>query len=673
MKDFKIIILVMLFCGFYSCTPDQEETPAPIVKTQKGKLSLGSVLQDLNKTQILGIPKCSGATPQYVRVAIKNVANNTWVAGHDGVSSFIEIAVNPNGSDTNNDGKLDSWFTKESLDLELEPGKYSIEYFAVLDGNGQDAEIIFLAPRKDADYGAISFQNYVSKPLPFEVEIFGGEKHYEPIEVLCYDEIFAASFGYLFFDFSTPGFTYLCIFGNVCDEIGLHSPANFRLKVWNFSDSGDYTEHNLITDQINGTGTLPNGDSYADPICIPLKNSDGNEEFYGEIFTIDDGGIETLIRAGKFSAALVNQNLFNDKPYSIYHFREDCCDELEDSYPLLEDLSIPECDEPCQPCEGQVNSLQFQYKGTNDVTVQIIQDNNSEILFEDNVSTSDFIEIHAPAGQSFGPKIIIKVNGEDYATVHTSCSEPIGPGLIFGNFEITSGSSKTGGELCPVIIEEECQPCEGQVNSLQFQYKGANDVSVKIIQDNNSMILFENSVSANDFIEIHAPAGQSFGPKINIKVDGDYYASVHTSCSEPIGPGLTFGDFEITSGSSKTGGELCPVIIEEDCSPCAGKITELTLEYLGTGPINISVIQNKDSQTIYSNPALNANTAFTFNGTYNKSGKTTMWTEITIKIDGITHTQIHTSCSQDIGPGMRFGDFRVIAGRSLHGGILCTP
>jgi hypothetical protein len=32
--------------------------------------------------------------------------------------------------------------------------------------------------------------------------------------------------------------------------------------------------------------------------------------------------------------------------------------------------------------------------------------------------------------------------------IHTSCSKPIGPGLVFGAYTVVSGSSLDGGPLC---------------------------------------------------------------------------------------------------------------------------------------------------------------------------------------------------------------------------------
>ena len=60
---------------------------------------------------------------------------------------------------------------------------------------------------------------------------------------------------------------------------------------------------------------------------------------------------------------------------------------------------------------------------------------------------------------------------------------------------------------------------------------------------------------------------------------------------------------------------------------------------------------------------------FTFAG---KDKNGTMGTEILVW-SGWGDVRIHTSCSRPIGPGLVFGKFTVVSGRSLEGGVLCTP
>ena len=101
------------------------------------------------------------------------------------------------------------------------------------------------------------------------------------------------------------------------------------------------------------------------------------------------------------------------------------------------------------------------------------------------------------------------------------------------------------------------------------------------------------------------------------------------------------------------------------CAECSGKVTTLTLKYLSATGAVIKVKQ-KNGVTVF-NQFVAANGDFSFIGT----DKGTLGTEIYLYINGTKVTTIHTSCSQDIGPGMVFGSFLVVSGESKDGGLLC--
>ena len=105
---------------------------------------------------------------------------------------------------------------------------------------------------------------------------------------------------------------------------------------------------------------------------------------------------------------------------------------------------------------------------------------------------------------------------------------------------------------------------------------------------------------------------------------------------------------------------------DPSCGECDGKVTQLTLRYNGAAAANVQVIQ-KNGDVVFDEP-VGAGGTFTFTGTDNG----TLGTEITIKVNGVENTKIHTSCSQPIGPGMIFGDFEVVEGYSRNGGKLCS-
>jgi len=105
------------------------------------------------------------------------------------------------------------------------------------------------------------------------------------------------------------------------------------------------------------------------------------------------------------------------------------------------------------------------------------------------------------------------------------------------------------------------------------------------------------------------------------------------------------------------------------CDNCSGKVTELTLQYKGLSQALIRVeMKGKDGGIIF-NDYVGPNGEFTING---QDKKGTLGTEITLYVDDVQNTKIHTSCSKPIGPGLVSGDFEVIEGYSKDGGLLAT-
>ena len=103
---------------------------------------------------------------------------------------------------------------------------------------------------------------------------------------------------------------------------------------------------------------------------------------------------------------------------------------------------------------------------------------------------------------------------------------------------------------------------------------------------------------------------------------------------------------------------------EDEC--CKGKVTQLTLQYNGSEAADIRVEQKKEGN-VFTDTIASGET-FTFNG-IDKNG--TLGTEISIYVNGEFNTNIHTSCSRPIGPGLVSGAFEVVEGYSKDGGLLC--
>lgn len=477
---FSLGIILILFC-VVSCT--KEEVGKELEESHAvGKLSFGSVLSDLANRNHLNkqtssdsydIPQCSNENPLFVRVAIKvKDESGNWVWYKNSQEDKIEIQVNPNGTDLDNDGNLDAWFTQESADLELEEGEYSIEYFAVATAAGNDeADIIYMAPRipdGDLDYTqSIQYHNFVDNPLPIQVKIRPGVKYYQPVEVLCYEEHYAFAFGYLFFDFNTTNLIYICTSGNVCDEDQRHMPAQFKMKVWKDSNEADLlvvaqNERKTFSDE-NGTHY------YADALCFPLPEI---EEYYAKIWIVEDE-TEILIREGSFNAEDLANIYQEEQQHYYYHFREACCDEA-DNFDLLNDLTYnegeceeepqdPEEPEDCVPCDnnegGKIKELTVKYLGDDAINLVVTHNGpgSAHEIFKEEVSSNEEILLLGVAtnGGNPVPSVWTEMNfiiSEVTYNLHTSCSEPFYPGQIFGNnlFMVVSATNVDNQSICEI-------------------------------------------------------------------------------------------------------------------------------------------------------------------------------------------------------------------------------
>ncbi len=131
----------------------------------------------------------------------------------------------------------------------------------------------------------------------------------------------------------------------------------------------------------------------------------------------------------------------------------------------------------CGTCEGKVTRLTLRYLGDTgaQIRVEAKKGSSTEVVFDDFVSPSgSFGVVGLPTGTpgfsgTLGTEIRIFVGGMLHTVIHTSCSVPIGPGLVSGDFEVLSGFSKHGGALCPIDGGDEsvCLP------AIDFETDGA--------------------------------------------------------------------------------------------------------------------------------------------------------------------------------------------------------
>ncbi|SKB32576.1 hypothetical protein SAMN05660776_0406 [Salegentibacter holothuriorum] len=307
MKRFRHYLMYMAVLSLVMVSCSKDENPGVVDGTDEvATLSFGAVVNDLiknsaTKQALEDIPECSEEAPAYVHVVL---------TGPEDVGSMedpLVVEVNPTPGDYDNDGE-DEYFTEYSSDLELIPGSYSLEYFAVYDENDN---LIWVAP------GAGSpMEDWVDMALPMDIELGAGVKKYVDVTVLCFDDRMVNLYGYQFFDIEGVEGIELCIFGNWCDESGRHYVADYSVNIWSGTDNtGDVLyigENEVETDNA--------GDEYSDPLCLFLPDGEGQDDYYIEI-TIDG----EIVREGTFTDSDVKELFDGEDAVDYYHFFAGSC------------------------------------------------------------------------------------------------------------------------------------------------------------------------------------------------------------------------------------------------------------------------------------------------------------------------------------------------------------
>ncbi|NQT19094.1 MAG: hypothetical protein HQ592_05280 [Planctomycetes bacterium] len=179
--------------------------------------------------------------------------------------------------------------------------------------------------------------------------------------------------------------------------------------------------------------------------------------------------------------------------------------------------------------------------------------------FQDGLKTDLFDFFLATTGGTladvYGPTINIQLSAEN-STFNGAFDE---------NF---TGMAKAN--VCPGPVE--CGECDGKVTALTLRYNGLSSAWVKVVQKKDCLVAFDGLVlPGKEFSFNGADKNGTLGTEIKLYVDGALNTAIHTSCSQPIGPGLVRGDFEVIAGASREGGELCPLSDASQGDPVIGQ------------------------------------------------------------------------------------------------------
>lgn len=109
----------------------------------------------------------------------------------------------------------------------------------------------------------------------------------------------------------------------------------------------------------------------------------------------------------------------------------------------------------CNSCDGKVSILTLKYTGDVAVIVKVVQQKGEVVKNSLVFPNGEFTVNGVDKKNTLSPKLFFYKNNTLNTMIHTSCSIPIGPGLVSGDFIIISGESRNGGTLCPVDIMPE--------------------------------------------------------------------------------------------------------------------------------------------------------------------------------------------------------------------------
>lgn len=315
----------------------------------------------------------------------------------------------------------------------------------------------------------------------------------------------------------------------------------------------------------------------------------------------------------------------------------------------------------CDECKGGVTYLKFKYDGA-DAKVKIKITGGSTTYYNDSVSLNESFTIGSKTGSKLEKDLTITINGIFHSKLHTSCSQPIGPGIRAGTLVIEEAWSVDNGEVCPETPISGCTNCTDGLKSVTLRYDGPGtniDVEVKEGKDK----VFDDELSTGDVFTVIADDGKSFDKEIKIKVDGDHNAEFATDCDGLIGAGQVSGDFTIISGIEKDGRVLCDLDVT-NCGECEGGLSTLSVRYEGATTKTVKIV---GKSITYFNQSVAPGTIITIT----KGSESRIVNEIDLYINNVKNTDIHTSCSQPIYPGLTAGAFLITEVISNKGGAVC--
>lgn len=202
----------------------------------------------------------------------------------------------------------------------------------------------------------------------------------------------------------------------------------------------------------------------------------------GSILTWKEGNIDTeplFVGSGDYHLVAESPCIDSGTNAGIYNDIDNEDRPVHEGFDMGSDEYSGPLPVECGECDGKVTELTLLYTGTITAFIEVEQKKEG-IIFEGMIDPGEtFTFVGQDNKGTMGPWIELFIDGVFNTTIHTSCSVPIGPGLVSGDFEVIEGYSRNGGRLCPVTPPPAGGESTGNMIRLKRLIKEAGAAFIK--------------------------------------------------------------------------------------------------------------------------------------------------------------------------------------------------
>ena len=130
--------------------------------------------------------------------------------------------------------------------------------------------------------------------------------------------------------------------------------------------------------------------------------------------------------------------------------------------------------------------------------------------------------------------------------------------VMLGSMLVAAATTSTA------YAQTACAECSGKINLMVLRFDRSYGGYVEAFSKKGVNLFSGDVTPGTSFVvagnKNYLDRKSTVSPDVRLYVDGVYHASVHTSCSVPIGPGTVAGDFIVLFAFSRNTDStpLCP-------------------------------------------------------------------------------------------------------------------